>query len=226
VGDYLEKIFQIPIWMAPIESRTRAALVNTLLGPTASPQPRRTGQTAQVAAETAASAKPAADPEEGALKALVSKARETPDPLQISAAEAGFIDEIAVLLSDRPRALKRLVNIYRLLKASLPDIERASFVDAGESSAYRICLTQLALFTSHPRLAPTLVAAIGEPEEDADPVPDDGLTLESWLLALPEPVEPDLATAIRLLPNRGELLLGPFRRWLPYTSRHLFHRAG
>ena len=35
VGDYLEKIFQIPIWMSPIESRQRSVLVKKLLGATA-----------------------------------------------------------------------------------------------------------------------------------------------------------------------------------------------
>lgn len=228
VGDYLEKIFQIPIWMAPIASRARAALVNTLLGPTASPLPRRPGQALQSAAPPPA---PGADGlQADAFKLLVSKARETPDPLRISPEEGRFIKEIAGLLSDRPRALKRLVNIYRLLKASLPDLDRASFVDDTPSSAYRVCLTQLALFTGHPRLAPSLVAATEGQKDETNPATEPGAdpldpTLDEWFKGLPAPVEPDLAIALQLIPNRHALRLGPFRHWLPHTSRYLFHRT-
>jgi hypothetical protein len=48
----------------------------------------------------------------------------TPDPLRITREEAQFVDKVRGLLSDRPRALKRFVNPYRLLKASLPDLDR------------------------------------------------------------------------------------------------------
>lgn len=229
VGDYLEKIFQIPIWMAPIEARQRAALVNALLGPTASPLARRPGEgpsgSAAAATTTARSA-----PRTDAFEQLVSKAREVPDPLRITPDEAAFIGEIAALLSDRPRALKRLVNTYRLLKASLPDLDRASFVDDAPSSAYRVCLTQLALFTSHPRLTPPLVAALTgtRPLADAPTGGGDdpqGPTLEAWFASLPTPLSPELAAARQLIVNRNALRLEAFRAWLPHTSRYLFHRA-
>ena len=42
VGDYLEMIFQIPIWMSPIESERRAEVVKSLLGATAGPEPKGT----------------------------------------------------------------------------------------------------------------------------------------------------------------------------------------
>ena len=225
VGDYLEKIFQIPIWMSPIGTRTRATLVNSLLGPTAAPAPRAGGAAQR---GTSPDTTPGAA-EGGAFNVLVAKARETPDPLRISPEETAFVDQIAALLSDRPRALKRFVNIYRLLKASLPDIERATFVDASPSSAYRICLSQLALFTSHPRLAPSLVAAIGKPNDDPDvpvssPTPDD-TSLQAWFDSLAQPRDPHVESALQLIPNRDALLLESFRRWLPHTSRYLFHRT-
>jgi hypothetical protein len=228
VGDYLEKIFQIPMWMLPIESRARATLVNSLLGPTAAP-PARRAPAGQIGA---ASSDPAPATVEGsAFSTLVAKARETPDPLRISIEEAAFVEEIANLLSDRPRALKRFVNVYRLLKASLPDIERASFVTADIWSPHRICLSQLAMFTSHPRVAPLLVARLHQPNGDTD---SDGaasvgavplLTLKKWFDALELPVQEELRTAIGLVPKREVLPLEAFRLWLPLTSRYLFHRA-
>jgi hypothetical protein len=229
VGDYLEKIFQIPIWMSPIESRTRATLVNSLLGPTAAPAPRgvRAAQSGATAS-TASSGAPEASP----FNALVAKARETPDPLRISPEEAAFVGDIAALLSDRPRALKRFVNIYRLLKASLPDIERAAFVTAAPSSGYRICLSQLALFTGHPRLAPLLVAGLEKVNGGMDEnggttrnLQEEEMSLEDWFNTLESVTQSDLRSALKLIPERETLPLGEFRRWLPLTSRYLFHRA-
>ena len=43
--------------------------------------------------------------------------------MSITDDEIDFVEAIANLLSDKPRALKRFVNTYRLLKASSPDIE-------------------------------------------------------------------------------------------------------
>jgi hypothetical protein len=43
VGDYLEKIFQIPIWTSPIDADQRASVVNALLGRTAAPAPLTSG---------------------------------------------------------------------------------------------------------------------------------------------------------------------------------------
>jgi hypothetical protein len=102
-------------------------------------------------------------------------------------------------------------------------------VDASPSSAYRVCLSQLAFFTSHPRLAASLVAALGKPKDETDPddVPGDawpgGITLGAWFR---EHVKnADLQNAAALFPNREQMQLEPFRRWLPLTSRYLFHRT-
>jgi hypothetical protein len=230
VADYLEKIFQIPIWMTPIEPRARAGLVNSLLGPTATPRPLRIAQEGEE--DKAPAPQPQRDPL-NAFEALLEQARETPDPLRVTAEEAAYIEELAPLLSDRPRALKRLVNVYRLLKASLPDLERANFVRREvPSSGYRICLTQLALFTSHPRVAPALLAALGPGGDGghggngvAVPLPS-AQTLQSWFDALDPPRDAMLERAIELIPDRGTLLIDEFRRWLPQTSRYLFNRNG
>jgi hypothetical protein len=216
VGDYLEKIFQIPIWMAPIEGPTRAALVNSLLGPSAAPV-----RAANARGTNGASAKPAPPTAEpNAFNALVAKAKERPDPLRISPEEAEYVEEVAALLSDRPRALKRFVNVYRLLKASLPDIERAGFVSTEPSSAYRICISQLAFFTSHPRLAPALIEALESPSpasEEAD--------IQTWFDALEARKQKELRTSFELVPDRNLVMVADFRRWLPLTTRYLFHRA-
>ena len=226
VADYLEKIFQIPIWMAPIEPRARAGLVNSLLGPTAAPRPLRVSQDS--AQDTAAPTPPPQLDSTNAFEQLLDQVRETPDPLRVTAEEAAYIDELAPLLSDRPRALKRLVNVYRLLKASLPDIERADFVKPGiPSSGYRVCLTQLALFTSHPRVAPALLAALGPGADGTNALASptlSAMTLQKWFDALEAPRDALLEHAIEIIPGRDKLLVDEFKRWLPQTSRYLFYR--
>jgi hypothetical protein len=231
VADYLEKIFQIPIWMSPIESRTRASLVNSLLGPRSVSTPgdaQGAEGVAAVVSDQTIDVDVRVEPDE-----FLFGEKGLSDPLQITTAEAEFVDSIADLLSDRPRALKRFVNIYRLLKASLPDIERESFMAESSSSGYRVCLTQLALFTGHSRFAPVLLAALGEGADSAldnkNTTPSAGvnksISLEDWYNGLSSTRQRELGSALKLIPNRKTLEVSEFRRWLPFTSRYLFHRA-
>lgn len=216
VSDYLEKIFQIPIWMSPIDKRTRSALVNTLLGPTAMPAAARALDTPGRSDWTSGPSSPNAS-SPNAFNRLVAKAQETPDPLHISAEEALYVESVADLLSDRPRALKRFVNIYRLLKASLPDIDRVGFVTDDPASGYRICLTQLAIFTSRPRVVPLLLRELGAAQA--------AMTLHEWLSATDVTFEPALVEAFKSVPDRRVVTIEHFRRWLPLTSRYVFHHA-
>jgi hypothetical protein len=114
------------------------------------------------------------------------------------------------------------VNTYRLLKASLPDIERATFVTQNASSPHRICLIQLAFFTSHPRLAAQLVTALeSTPEESNTSVP---AILGLWL-GEADPERAEFRAVFQTIPASSAISLQDFRYWLPLTSRYLFHRA-
>jgi hypothetical protein len=221
VGDYLEKIFQIPIWTSPIEVDQRAAMVNSLLGKSAAPPAPGRGASQGNAQHLDSPLPPdlegAAQQRPDAFQALVNKAGEKPDPLRITDDETEFVKRIAGLLSDKPRALKRFVNTYRLLKASLPDVDRESFIGAGPASPYRICLSQLALFTSYPRLAPVLVRHLRK----AIPAPT---TLDAWFAGLDQKTQDELQPAVNLIPDRFLIPLLDFQNWLPDTSKYLFHR--
>jgi hypothetical protein len=106
------------------------------------------------------------------------------------------------------------------------------FTTSLPASPHRICLSQLAFFTSHPRLAPVLVAGPeklnGEAGEDNGASPGTKTaprTLGDWLGSLDAQRNPDLGKAFKLLPSLEALPLDEFCRWLPMTSCYLFHRA-
>lgn len=221
VGDYLEKIFQIPIWMSPIDSRQRAAVVKALLGATAAPLPKAAPRSDGRETKTERHEGPEGghgQPDNG-FKAIVAKAAETPDPLRITAEESSFVERVGPLLSEKPRALKRFVNTYRLLKASLSDLDRQSFVSNEASSPYKVCISQLALFTGHPRLAPLLVREVTRSNGAAP-------TVSQWLHGLPARERTALEKAVSEIPDNAALQLTEFRRWIPETSKYLFHRDG
>ena len=224
VGDYLEKIFQIPIWTRAIDQRQRATLVKSLLGSTAAPEPKGTARGDAAAQDPPPPPKLGERQPVGAMETdgfieAVNKAQEHRDPLRITSGEAQFVDRVAPLLSDKPRALKRFVNTYRLLKASLPDINRRTFVTDDQSSPHKICISQLAFFTGRPRLAPALVQQLAK-AQDAQ-----GETVNRWLESLPTDSRAPLADAVNLVPEAGEMRLSAFCEWLPETAKYLFHRG-
>ena len=63
-----------------------------------------------------------------------------------------------------------------------------------------------------------------EPATPDNPGPP-GPTLQQWFDDRAHPRDPALQAAFDLIPDRQQLRLEPFRRWLPLTSRYLFHRA-
>lgn len=215
VADYLEKIFQIPIWMSSIDERTRASLVNALLGSSATTSVVSSAETTH---EHTALVRSHDTAQSNGFEVQLAKKRERPDPLQISEREAEFVREVAPLLSDRPRALKRFVNVYRLLKASLPDIEAEHFVTADRVSPHRICISQLALFTSEPRLAPVLLQEIAAAQQGS-------LSLSEWFRLLSDATRQLLGSAFARIPDCDIVTVDQFRTWLASTSRYLFNRA-
>lgn len=69
--------------------------------------------------------------------------------------ETAFMAELAPHAGGTPRRGLRFVNVYRLIRTSLPLHEHETLVgDKGEQTAYRALLTQLAIVTGAPDIAP------------------------------------------------------------------------
>jgi hypothetical protein len=162
--DYLDKIFQVVFALRPMGNeadRFVAALVRTAV---ASPLPRG----------------PATDgPGTGALgneptpaggtqvtpPPLVQPPNPQPEQLRLRADELRSIQRLRPLL-ETPRAVKRFVNLYRLVRAAIADNELDDFIGADGAGPYQAVLVLLAVLVSAPEACRTLAAALREPNRE------------------------------------------------------------
>jgi hypothetical protein len=134
--DYLEKIFQIPFWISPMDRESRGRMTRKLFMPS------------QADGHASEQATPDAEPQQPAPRAGM---------LTIGEEELKFADKLVPLLGRSPRALKRFTNVYRLMKVRLNDQEWHEFV---AKDSYKRVLFLLALVTNAPGLATKLFRRI------------------------------------------------------------------
>jgi hypothetical protein len=158
----------------------------------------------------------------------------------IHQAERTFIQTLTPLLGRSPRALKRFVNVYHLIKAGLPEERQTSFLaeTPGVTPDYKAVLFLLAVVTGTPDVAPAFWEALCragrenrmQQESSSDPVPQDQLKDLLWLL---EDLDGRLGrhpewTKVRgwLQPSKSRLRLDadlePLIDWEPRVSRYSF----
>jgi hypothetical protein len=173
--DYLEKIFQIPYWVRPMEGAASEVFVGSLVGagvvveaplPSSAdlPQPE-SDQPPRV--DLPPDTPPGAEilprrPPTAAAQARGDAAPVDPRPetLTLSRSETELMRRLAPYLGQSPRRAKRFVNVYRLVKAGLPQSRIDALVGRGGASpGYRALLTQLAIVTGAPRTASLYFAA-------------------------------------------------------------------
>ena len=178
--DYLEKIFQIPLWLRKMDANAARRMVQGLLRNSmdvdhrAEYQPERFREVkpqtdtpggvvneAQNGDDSAASgtASPTEDTDSPKNGIVTSQGQQTVIPnvesLRIRSFELSAMDAFSPLLGRSPRALKRFVNIYRLIKAGLPVAEHDAFIRPKKESMadFEAVLLLLAIDTGLPRVA-------------------------------------------------------------------------
>lgn len=219
-SDYLEKIFQIPLWLRPIPAAQRPAVIGALLERHF--DGKADGTLAQDA-ETALSRTREPVPARSAANtdrvlAFASRNKQL-ENVQINSQELEFLPRIAPLLDGNARALKRFANTYHLVKAALPDVESKTF---EKNLPYRVCMAQLAVLATQRRRARVLV-------ELCDHKPgDEELTLGAWLEKHSKGQEAEvrsLATDLSkaLMPELQDLPFAQFALWLERTRRYSFY---
>jgi hypothetical protein len=222
--DYLEKIFQIPLWLRPVPSAQRAAIVRTLLDPSESLDDSRFD--VPVAPSQRVVATTPAIPE-GVESDDNSTPVEEIDPDVISEEELEYLKELSELLDGNPRSLKRFVNTYRLVKTALSDVEFAIFRPTREQrekpgrnytrySPYRLCMAQLAVLCTQRSRALQLVRQVDKATEKS--------SLADWLTQF-DTTDKKLADCFRkaLKEDMEVLDLTTFKLWLERTRRYSFY---
>jgi len=221
--NYLEKIIQIPFWLRPMQTAGFGRLVTTLVGeleadrvdavradesdvsPVGVVDPASPFHTPPVPT-VPAQRTPAPPPQstvESAPRAVIDL---NPAALKLTADELVFLRRLAPLVST-PRAAKRLVNTYQLLRVSASDVE--TFLSDRE---YEPVLILLALMTGTAELDDEMATSLRQL----------GKTDLGAFLEHAGPAWAGLSAACAGLPTHRvtpELLAD----WLPRVARYSFH---
>jgi hypothetical protein len=170
--DYVEKIFQLPLWVQPVKPAERAWIVTGLLSGSV--------QAADGGDERPRGEVQVGPDQEAVVATMLAHAgtglRREASPLVLTAEELEFIASLGPILGDTPRRIKRFVNTVQLLLSVRPALP-------GEGPASpRLTLCLLAAI--HDGL-PGLARIMFSPEHVGDPI--------SFAANAPEAPEPERA---------------------------------
>jgi hypothetical protein len=138
-----------------------------------------------------------------------------PPGLALAAEEIAFLTRLGPLLPT-PRAAKRLVNLYRLVRITIPDAELRRFTTEG---TYRVVQILLAVLVG----APTQSAVIFNSIRDADPADDLSTVLGDGST---DPVRAKLGDLLNVVGQEHPAwtaTAGEFQPWCHQLSRYSFH---
>jgi hypothetical protein len=225
-NDYLEKIFQIPFWLRQPGSGAIRQMVRGLVG--GGPAPVPTDRHAELHHDDGASPP--------RLAGAVFRHRQH-DPrassLEVRPEEEAYMEKLAPLLGRSPRALKRFVNVYRLLKASLRSEELDGFLEpaAGGGPPYQDVLLLLALVTGLPDLSDALLdVLVGATPAGGGSSPNPHGTLGTALAGLPQWGDRAREQSARLTgwfdentSGWRDASLARLATWVPRVSRYSYH---
>jgi hypothetical protein len=187
--DYLEKIFQIPYWVRPMEAPASRDFIASLVAadvpsvaparlPAPPPPQLKVDPPPAPGATPGGTANPAPAPTSPPTLPPVPPAPPPPPPaipvidprpetLTLTSWEAQLMRRLAPYLGQSPRRAKRFVNVYRLVKTALPRSKSETLVGPeGGSFGYRALLTQLAIVTGAPRTAALYFSALSAATSD------------------------------------------------------------
>ncbi|MFC9253274.1 P-loop NTPase fold protein [Amycolatopsis thailandensis] len=217
--NYLEKIFQVPFTLSPMDDPGFAGLVRGLAASEVQdaapePAPARTAQAtvdhAPLAVEPPPRREEASPPSSGQ-----STIDLRPPRLVISTAELEFLPTLAPLIRS-PRAAKRFLNLYRLLRARLAGEDLAEFLaDGSREAPFRAVMVLLSVLVGYPEAVSWFFAVL----EGADP-DDNALDVVSGLND--HELRPKLERGLSggSWPERA----ASYQRWLPLVNRFSFAR--
>jgi hypothetical protein len=229
-ADYLEKIFQVPFWVQPLAPYVRMRMARKLLEPSLEPPAAPTSGADHTEGEPGPGQEPASQEPVGReffdLVEALGRTDGAAAPWQeaarltVTVDELACIDQVASLLGDTPRSVKRFVNVYQLTKAI--GLRRRLPLDEPTSppASARVILL-LAVSTAFPDLAGALAAA-------AEAHCEETLPLGKALTDLPEPGPEGhdvLRAWIAARPGWDGVDLVPLLPWMCLARRFTFRHG-
>ncbi len=172
--DYLEKIFQVPFWLEPMQPATTATYIRNLLiddiasGSGQIRQRQEPGNEERSAGSGSGSGTGAAS-SGGAIEPK-DETDDTPKQLELQEKEVQYMesDPIAELVGRSPRTAKRFVNTYRFFRAGVPTRRIEAFLGDEGVPEYRRVLLLLAIVVGAPDVSVEVFAAIRTADADLE----------------------------------------------------------
>ncbi len=249
-ADFLEKIFQVPFWLQPIDEKGFGRLVDTMVARDQALSLAATGAAAAAGAAPgdaagATRSTPGSDGDGsdasgssdgvGGDKDIgvgnepednrdITSAR--PEAVAISPREASVMRKLSDVVGRSPRTVKRFVNLYRVLKAR--EFVASALTPLRESETLGGMLL-LALIAGHPRGTRRLLEEIETAPEEKGVTDFFGWNEEQRQSegglavldeVLPKEILPTLARTAK--EHLGDLMMFHLQRWLPTVRRFSF----
>lgn len=217
--DYLEKIFQIPFALRPMDSYGYKTLIGSVLPARAVPPPEPGGAEGALPPESANVISEAVPPADQTTPTTATHEESLPiedvDPasLRVYPHELQFAKSLWPLVTT-PRAAKRLVNTYRLIRASLSEED----LDTLVTRDYQAVFLLLAALIRFPDAAVQLFDDLLGNDTDED----------LWEVMETDPDRWNgLARAVaKFRPAGGESMrIGLLHQWIPRIARYSFQTA-
>lgn len=226
--DYIEKIFQIPFWLKPMEKEGTKNFIRGLLEESLVKESSREGDMVGPYM---------GEQHENLAQGIQEVTRSLPPQdwkpkiLEIEQYELLFAEKLAPILGRSPRSIKRFINVYRLVKIGIPSSEAESFLKEEDLVApYKLVMFLLAIATGLPSLSRKFFRSL---LMDSDSVFDNEIptTLESLVHKLEEDSSQSMKVELQQL---GEWLssdevrgwtvikLSHLSVWAPQVARYSF----
>ncbi|NBH07906.1 P-loop NTPase fold protein [Amycolatopsis sp. SID8362] len=166
--EYLEKIFQIPFTLPEMEPPAYARLVGSVAELPLPPVPADSPDTIDTGRQVVTTSEKGT---QGRAKLVVepgsAAAADPGERIGLTGPEVEFAQQLGALVTS-PRAAKRLMNTYRLIRATRHVGSRSRFLGGdGRPGEFQAVLTLLAAVAGHPTLANPLLLALQDADGDS-----------------------------------------------------------
>jgi KAP-like P-loop domain-containing protein len=227
--NYLEKIFQIPYSLRSMDGDTFGKLVEELL-PTRTEQPAAGGPTAGVHGNVQTNSPVI----QGTRTNAATVPEPAPEKLDLGEAvgtlffedfEEEFLKKLYAFMNT-PRLAKRMVNVYRLLRARAAAEDFETFLSSASTGTYRAALLLLAINIGAPEVGGKLLYLLSKETNDSDL----GAFLERVLKEQSAPRFTDdqrailarIHDSVRAIATDLPVELKPFQHWASRVGSYSF----